>query len=246
MQKRVIESGLMCTPSPSLEPEKFKLVEGGDTRVYISERQSTSQMVYYFVIVARKGIHYGDEEEWPEHVLELQVISPTYLSKEDLRRAWNDTWGSSYPGEGPASDAEIVCALREHDVEYTVAELGGDDFDACFRRLGQEARAVSSLFGFYLDRRANRAGNTGWDMLKGTAGVWEKHRDEYDRADVRASAELVACFALSGAYEPATRYEDWFEDTDDELRHMASAYVTDWLIANPIRRGEDAQSNNEK
>lgn len=231
MAKRNIDRGLALKQPSNLKGLPFTCVEDTDTgKVFVSYRRATSDMTYYFVIKAEHGGDFGDPSEWPKHVLTLEIVSPTYLRKSELRRAWM-SWGSE--DLAPDTDACLIEILRSYGHRYVVAELGGENFAHAYKRLRQEAEMCAGLFGFYVDRRYNAYGNTGWDALRGVVGP-ERAQDVADEA--KACAELIACFALAGIADPELHPDSCAETAEELLTELSNAYVRDWLIAHPYKR----------
>jgi len=240
-KKNGYANGLMAVDPVNVKALPFTLVDDCDgCKLLVSERYETGELAYYFVIKSMLGTDIGSAEEWPTHVLELLIVSPTYLHKKELMQVW-ESCGYGDPYDCPVrTDVDLVAMIVGYGHAARIAEVGGGNFTQLYKRLAKEASVCQSMFGFYLDRAANRVGNSGWDFMRGDIGRWTSRQAQEDAAELKASAELVACFALARGMGPDSEFESYFEDDEDgraaRLLHMASCYVNDWLLDHPYPR----------
>lgn len=161
--------------------------------MYISNRQNNGEFDYWLVltlVVWAEAV--GDreaEEIGATYNLTLCVVSPQQAGEDNVEQAM-DGWDQETPTE-----EQKAAALAEYGVYAQVWNKNGNNLRALLQEGHKEAGLVQMLFGFYMDRRVNQIGTTGWEALKG----------DYDSAIKRAPGiEGRIMRKISGVPEPVS------------------------------------------
>jgi hypothetical protein len=187
----------------------------------------TGEMTYY--LVTRIDL---EEEDSTSIYGDLSVVSPTYASARTLisaAKSWG--YGADLWAMTPVALIEMLCSnasahvVQINETYKRVTEKVRKDV---LRRLKIEANTCTGLLGFYMDRRMNGFGNSGWDFVKGAIG-FERPSDVIEER--RALANLIACFALAGYAEPEIGHHDNVDadDVDDLAKFFKYRFITKWI-----------------
>lgn len=67
--------------------------------------------------------------------------------------------------------SELTCSdIASYGLRVTTKTIMGNNLEKMIKKVKKEAELVNMLFGFYMDKRQNAIGNTGWDFLDGNIG----------------------------------------------------------------------------
>jgi len=170
----------------------------------ISSMFHTDEMLYYFVerILDWKEAT-GDDTEVKYHGT-MHVVSPDYAGIHNLRQAFK----SNGYDDPRYTKHYVIEALCGYGVSATLAQYGSNNYRDVQRILQRETHAARGLFGFYLDRQQNRAGNSGWDFLRGD--LFPPRKEDVQRRS-RDAAEWIVCCALAGLRVEYDRDDEWGE-----------------------------------
>lgn len=188
----------------------------------------TGEMLYYLVTRVDRV-----EEDNTSIYGDLSVVSPTYIKASGLVSA-AESWG--YAADlWPMTPVVLIEMLCGHGTTAHVVQIN----EACkrvteklrrqtLRTLKVEANTCKGLLGFYLDRRMNRAGNSGWDFIRGSYGFERPSDVAEERQEL---ANLIACFALAGHAEPEVGPHDSVDtdDVDDLAKWFKYRFILEWI-----------------
>ena len=120
---------------------------------------------FYFVIELINTHEETGEINQEKYHVNLQVVSPQEAGKENLDKAFE------YCGitEENLKQNEVIQVevLSSYGVTAQVWSKNGNNADKLMNEAKKEASLVNFLFGFYMDRQANRIGSTNWDFIRG-------------------------------------------------------------------------------
>ena len=127
-----------------------------------------------------------DEEE-PRLIVTLYVI-PVSVTEDEVKQAcgsdetFNDYLKPDFEKNGDWRAAAWDLNSYGHHVPVAGFEAW-EDATAIVEQAKMSALQVKMLFGFYMDRRVNLMGETGWDWLKRSNAMKEEGEDETDAGE---------------------------------------------------------------
>lgn len=189
----------------------------------------TGEMTYYLVT----RVDLNEDEDDRTIYGDLSVVSPTHISARALMSAAS-SWG--YDADlwtmTPVCLIEMLCSYGSsaHVVQLneTYKRITEKVRKETMRRLKIQASTCVGLLGFYMDRRMNRFGNSGWDCVRGEIGYERPSDGAEERQEL---ANLVACFALAGHAEPEVGPYDNVDtdDVDDLAKWFKYRFIKEWV-----------------
>jgi len=223
---------MVQTSGKGVKSIPFRCYENGDTVWYFSNRHRTSQLVYYFAIRVEETERYGSDyaEGRPKYEGTLYVVSPDYAGPGPVRRAvqeYEDMDGARVPDN---RDQLTEYMVGHGGLGAPVVEFSSNNKAGVLKKLAKEATVCTGLFGFYLDRRMNGMGATGWDWLRGEFGMGP------DKENAKACAECVAAHALAGVdfdvllakHRMYDEEPEDFEQDTDKLEYWGKLLMRKW------------------
>jgi hypothetical protein len=129
---------------------------------YLSKPLSNGDFRYYLVAeLTDMESATGDVSEG-KYMLTLSAVSPSQARKQlpDALRNYNVT-------DNTPKDEVKVEALATYGVKAHLKEYWGNDAEKLLKEADTDIPLVSGLFGFFMDKRQNALGATGWDFIKG-------------------------------------------------------------------------------
>lgn len=147
---------------------KFKFLTGDiDWREYggkfISKKLNNGEFDYWLVMeVVNMHEATGDEDQ-DKYYVNLQAVSPESVDKENLDRAI-ESFGMP---DIVLTDTMLVETLSDYGIYAVLWQGTNNNINSLMREARRQANLSSMLFGFYMDRRQNRIGQTGWDLIRG-------------------------------------------------------------------------------
>jgi hypothetical protein len=160
------------------------LYEFDAEQAYVSDPQHNGDWGYYFVIrVVDWREATGDDHE-SKYNVGLHAVSPQAAGLRAVMQAVKSAGFARDYFERLEGRQARQQALVEMLVQYgTTARLTddyGDNLRDLMRDARQEAFKARSLLGFYMDRRQNAFGDTGWDFVRGNvAGSRDREHQRY-------------------------------------------------------------------
>lgn len=138
----------------------------------VDEKFNNGEFDYYLIIdfinVAEAT---GDEMEKP-YAVEISAVAPSELSKEQINGAF-ESMGVDTPEERKRimEDKKALAGiLAEYGLKANMYGESGKDSKELMNNAKKQIPSITGLFGFYMDKRMNAIGNTGWDFIKGDIG----------------------------------------------------------------------------
>lgn len=145
------------------------LVSNNSVSVDPDPTQTGRFMNVWLIIRVDDNHLFGDPDD-PEWRVSLRALYPKSVGDTQLRMAL-DTKGLSLDDFLYLSDEEkhevLVEALVDAGFSAPLATFLSDDANAAVIAAKQESVLASSTLNFYLQRKVNPLGNTGWDFLQG-------------------------------------------------------------------------------
>lgn len=151
---------------------KFKFLTGdvnwkeyGGT--FVSKRLNNGDFDYWMVIEV------GRMPDDDQHYVMLCAVAPTEVPEKEWNSA-KQSWGMADADMqnfldrfGDLAKVEI---LASYGTKALVWQNTGTNLQVLLKEAHREADLCSIMFGYYMDRRQNAVGATGWDFLQGN--VW--------------------------------------------------------------------------
>jgi len=141
-----------------------------DGTVLISKFAIKSDWPVYLVIRVDSWHEATGELDDPEWCVSLRAVSPLAAGARVLKSAMEcvGTYPEDIQGyEYGQQQFMKVEALSDYGAYAPIAEFNSDDANAAVLAAKSEALVAQMMFGFYMDRRVNAMGSTGWDFIKG-------------------------------------------------------------------------------
>lgn len=148
----------------------------GDSQVlWISPKQNNGDWDFYYFMRLQYMDEYLSESEVKEfgkYCVEIHVVSAEAAGEDKVKQAF-DSCGMAdinvnlSPG---ALEEYKAQALMEYGISACLFSKAGNSKSMLLKLAKEELKKMSMLFGFYMDRRCNSIGNTGWDFIAGNIG----------------------------------------------------------------------------
>jgi len=155
----------------------YELDQQGE-RLWFSPKLNNGDFDYWLVIEIVDLFDAVGEDEPEQFLCEVGAVSPQQ-AEASIRSALECIGMET---ETELSDEQIVYALWSHGTYAPLWHKTGNDEDALKADAEEQLPVLEMMFGFYMDRRVNAIGSTGWDFIKGdiTAGLrrYGEDRDE--------------------------------------------------------------------
>lgn len=131
---------------------------------WISQKLNNGEFDYWAVIELINMWDATGEEDQPQYVVELSIVSPAQAGRENCEKACQSC-GMEYNAPDSWSMVEMLHSYGIHAVLYSSR---GNNAYKLLREVKHEAQIQAGMmFGFAMDRPENRIGSTGWEMLRG-------------------------------------------------------------------------------
>lgn len=130
----------------------------------ISKKLNNGDWDYYLVMeIINMHDATGDEDQ-PRYNVSIQAVSPT-AAAEKLDAALG-CCGIETDIES-CSDKILVEALSEYGVFAQLWNRSGNNLASLMKEARKESSIIEFMFGFYMDKRGNGIGQTGWNLIAG-------------------------------------------------------------------------------
>ncbi len=130
---------------------------------FISKKLNNGDFDYWLVMVV-DNMNEIDNNPPYKYLLSLNAVSPFEAGDGKIRDAL-ESLGLEH--ETNLTDYMKVEALIEYGISATLWSDGGNNLRELLKEAHKQASLSESLFGFYMDKRENMIGSTGWDFIKG-------------------------------------------------------------------------------
>lgn len=134
---------------------------------WVSPKQNNGDFDYWLVIEFNNMDEAcgRDNKGQPRYNVSLSAVSPAQAGQKNLDSAFEC---SGVP-EGDCRSNPIVQVecLHGYGIHAHLWQSSGSNAHSLLREARKQARAASSLFGFYMDGPKNKIGTTGWEAIKG-------------------------------------------------------------------------------
>jgi hypothetical protein len=132
---------------------------------WISNKQNNGDFDYWL----RLKLHdFGQEREagTSRYCVDIAAIAPELLSEDQLRSV-SDCTGVPFEELLSSPIESQVSDIGDYGLCAYLYSSNGENKNRLVREAKQEAQTIPILFGFYMDKRQNQIGKTGWDFIKG-------------------------------------------------------------------------------
>ncbi len=126
--------------------------------------------VYVFVKLWEWEYYVGEDEAPAKYHCEIIVASPLFVSADKHAQCW-ESMGLSREVWSKLQWRDRAWLLAEYGIAATLFQKNGNNAKKLMKAARKELQAINVLFGFYLDKRQNAIGNSGWDFLRGELGL---------------------------------------------------------------------------
>jgi len=103
-----------------------------------------------------------------KYEIEILAVSPEAAGQENLKSAMD----SQCLDEDQIKLIPYIKyeSLIEYGITATLWYKQGNNLKQLLTEANKELQIIGIMFGFYMDKPANRIGNTGWDFISGNIG----------------------------------------------------------------------------
>jgi len=135
---------------------------------FVSAKQNNGEFDYWYVMdVINWEDATGDKEQGTYNV-SLYSVSPSEAGPDSLKDAFACCgMDSDRDTELRADPLVQVEALASCGIYAQLWSENGNNLNKLMRQAREQARMASILYGFYMDRPANRIGTSNWDAQRG-------------------------------------------------------------------------------
>lgn len=140
-----------------------------DGTILISKFIIDADFPVYLVITVTNWHEATGERDDPEWEVSLKAVSPAAVD-DKVRASALESSGMDLE-EAKSLEERILWlieALTDYGATAPIADFRSDDANAAVLAARQEAVLAQSLLGFYMDRKVNAMGSTGWQFIQGT------------------------------------------------------------------------------
>ena len=141
---------------------------------FISKKLNNGDFDYWLVLDFINMHEATGEETQDKYVVQILSVSPQEAGEEHVKSAFRCIGFDKEPKD--TSDIERVLALSEYGIYATIWSSSGNNASKLIREAHKQILPITSLYGFYMDKRENLIGNTGWDFIKGDIGFKQEVR----------------------------------------------------------------------
>lgn len=136
---------------------------------FVSAKQNSGEFDYWFVMDVLNWEDAVGEREAKEvgatYCVSLYSVSPSEAGADSLKSAF-ECYGMD--SEDLKADPLVqVEALVSYGTYAQLWSQNGNNLAKLMRQAREQARISSMLYGFYMDKPANRIGTSNWDMQRG-------------------------------------------------------------------------------
>lgn len=156
--------------------EKLKFLSGDVNYLsfggkWISKKHNNGDFDYWYVIELTNMHEATGEEDQPRYNLSIAVVAPSEVPEEERISAHQSCGSSEYGGLDEYPIDLQVEVLHSYGISACLWHKSGNNFKHLWKEAHNELSKMGMLFGFYMDKRVNRLGATGWDFIKGDTGI---------------------------------------------------------------------------
>jgi len=137
---------------------------------FVSKKLNNGDFDYWLVLDFINMQEATGETDGDKYCLSIQSISPQEAGTENIKSAMR-CCGIE---DQEMSDLMKVEILSSYGVYAQLWTQSGNNYKKLFKDAHKEVMAITSLYGFYMDKRENLIGNDGWDFIKGDIGIKDK------------------------------------------------------------------------
>jgi len=136
---------------------------------FISKKLNNSEFDY-FLVAEVVDLNEIDDLPKANFLLTLSVVSPSQAGQENVKNAFKCIGVDELPNYPSHLLERQALALYDYGCMATIHSELGNNFNDLLKKARSKADLVERLLGFYLDKRQNYIGNSGWDFLRGKVG----------------------------------------------------------------------------
>jgi len=143
-----------------------------DGTFIVPEKFNNGDFDYWLVIKFTNLEEAMGSDAPAKYNVEIQAVAPSQLTKEQIKRAIEQDVGDDPEQEKKLLNNKeaLVGSLADYGLSATLYSAQGDNADELMKDAKTQITGITGMFGFYMDKQANRLGNTGWDFIKGDIG----------------------------------------------------------------------------
>ena len=134
--------------------------------LFVTKKLNNGEFDYWlFVEFINMEDATGDTSQG-KYMVTIDAVAPGVVEREDIKEAFESLGFEKVPKD----KLKVAIALQQYGVKATLWSKMGNNAEKLMQEAREETDKISSLFGFYMDRRLNMIGNTGWDFIRGNIG----------------------------------------------------------------------------
>jgi len=132
---------------------------------FISAKQNNGEFDFWFVMDVINWEDATGDKELGTYNVSLYSVSPSEAGSDSLKSAL-DSCGTDSEELRANPIVQVEC-LACYGVYAQLWSENGNNLNKLMKQAREQARIASMLYGFYMDKPANRIGTSNWDMQRG-------------------------------------------------------------------------------
>ena len=174
---QMMGGGKFAASSKSVPNIKIEQI-GGDVnwetyggKFLVDKKFNNGEFDYYLVINFINMEEARGEEQENKYVVEIHAVAPSELSKEQIESAFESAGIDEKTKKRLMKNPkDMVEVLDDYGTFALMDSDSGNDAKKLMTEAKKQIPVIEGMFGFYMDKRMNAIGNTGWDFIKGDIG----------------------------------------------------------------------------
>jgi len=141
---------------------KMKLICDSDyDQRWVSKKLNNGDFDYYLILKLLYMREITGDDDVDVYGVNIDVVAPSEVYEKERMAALESMCYT------PQNDEEMADLLSEYGISATMHQETGNNKHTLLRRARKQLPLITGFFGFYMDRRLNALGSTGWDFIKG-------------------------------------------------------------------------------
>ena len=138
---------------------------------FATKKLSNGDFDYWLFVELTNMEEATGDTDTETYMISIRAVSPTQPSTKTKESALY-TLGleKHYNDIEKMKPFEMAKILDENGIGAVLFSEQGNNADKLFKTARKQCEIITSMFGFYMDKRLNLIGNTGWDFIKGEIG----------------------------------------------------------------------------
>lgn len=136
---------------------------------WITKKLNNGDWDYYLIIELVNMEDASGDISDGKYAVMIHAIKPDHSPKQmkevyDVSGITEEDVKNNYNTKG------MLSAISDYGLQATLWSKMGNNADALLKEAKAQLPIINGLFGFYMDRRLNAMGDTGWDFIEGNVG----------------------------------------------------------------------------